>query len=338
MRLTYPGRLMLLFALLLVAVGACGKPTQPAREIAGVTVSVLPTPAAPSDAPLVRMALIPVLDILPYYIAVQNGYFDQAGIRVESVPVQGPQERDTLMQTGQVDGMLTDLISPVVFNQSEAVIKSVLTTRQVYLGQPVFRLVASPKSRVKSPADLAGKPVALAQNAVGEYLVLRMLVKSGLSPEQVVFENVPAIPVRYELLLNDKVAAAFLPDPQASGAIAAGAIAVVDDTLLPELSASNLVFSVKSLEAKPEAIRAFVESWLQAVDELNANPDKYRDLLIEKGRVPESIQGTFAMPRFPTASVPTPEQFADIVRWALEKGIIKNDVPYDRMVDTGYLP
>jgi NitT/TauT family transport system substrate-binding protein len=75
-----------------------------------------------------------------------------------------------------------------------------------------------------------------------------------------------------------------------------------------------------------------------AVQELNKNPDKYRDLLIEKGRVPESIQGTFQMPRFPEGGVPTAEQFADIIQWALKKGIIQNDVPYESMVDASFLP
>jgi NitT/TauT family transport system substrate-binding protein len=75
-----------------------------------------------------------------------------------------------------------------------------------------------------------------------------------------------------------------------------------------------------------------------AVNELNANPEQYYDLLIDKGRVPESIQGTFQMPRFPEASVPTPEQLADVVSWALDKGLVKQDVTYERMVDASYLP
>ena len=71
---------------------------------------------------------------------------------------------------------------------------------------------------------------------------------------------------------------------------------------------------------------------------LSLKPDDYRDLLIEKGRVPESIQGTFQMPPFPEASVPTEEQLADVVEWALDKGLVSNDVPYERMVDDSYLP
>jgi NitT/TauT family transport system substrate-binding protein len=144
--------------------------------------------------------------------------------------------------------------------------------------------------------------------------------------------------VRFELLINGEIPAATLPDPLASGAIAAGAVPVVDDTSVPQLSQSILTFSVDTLESWPEAVRGFLMAWEMAVEELNENPEAYSELLIKEGRVPESIQGTFQMPPFPEASVPTPEQLADVVSWAMEKGLIGADIPYERMVDDSYLP
>ena len=94
---------------------------------------------------------------------------------------------------------------------------------------------------------------------------------------------------------------------------------VIDDTSVPELSQSILAFSIDALETKPEAIRKFLKAWEMAIDELNSNPDAYHDLLIEKGRVPESIQGTFEMPPFPEASVPSPEQLADVLDGQLKR-------------------
>ncbi len=298
-----------------------------------------PTDAPPSDEiQTLKMALLPVMDVLPFHVADQNGYFDQEGVKVELVPVKSAQERDTLMQTGQVDGMLTDLLSPVLFNQEEAQITVVRTARRVYPGSPLFRILAKPESGVTSPVDLAGVEIGIAQNTVIEYLTDRMLQNAGLAPEQISTQEVSAIPVRFELLVNGEIPAATLPDPLASGAMAAGAVPVVDDTSVPDLSQSILAFSTGVLETKPEAVRSFLKAWEMAVAELNSNPDRYRDLLIEKGRVPEAIQGTFQMPPFPQASVPAPEQLADVVNWSLEKGLIKADIPYERMVDNSYLP
>jgi NitT/TauT family transport system substrate-binding protein len=284
------------------------------------------------------MALLPILDVLPFHVAAQNGFFDQVGIQVELVPVKSAQERDTLMQTGQIEGMLTDLISPVLFNQDEAQIMVVRTARQVFPDSPIFRVLAAPGSAVGSPTDLAGVPIGISQNTVIEYITDRMLENAGLPAEESASQEVSAIPVRFELLVNGEIPAATLPDPLASGAIAAGAVPVVDDTSVPELSQSILTFSTKALQEKPEAVRRFLQAWDMAIAELNASPDKYRDLLIEIGRVPESIQGTYQMPPFPEATVPTSEQLADVAQWALRKGLVKKDVPYERMVDDSYLP
>ncbi len=335
-----------LLVILSLALAACGTPEPPAapqttgavEPTVGVLESPLPTPPAGGEVPTLRMALLPILDVLPIHVADRNGYFEQVGVQVELVPVKSAQERDALMQAGQVDGMLTDLISPVLFNQDRPQIMVVRTACKAYPDSPLFRLLARPGSEVKSPADLAGVEIGISQNSIIEYLTDRMLEHAGLTADQIAVQEVSAIPVRFELLLNGEIPAATLPDPLASGAMAAGAVLVVDDTSIPELSQSVLAFSVKTLEARPEAVRRFLQAWEMAVQELNARPEAYQDLLIEVGRVPESIQGTYQMPPFPTASVPTPEQLADVMRWALDKGLVEKDMPYEQIVDSSYLP
>ncbi len=335
-----------LLVILSLALAACGTPeptaapqtTGAVEPTAGVLESPLPPPPADKEVPTLRMALLPILDVLPIHVADRNGYFEQVGVRVELVPVKSAQERDALMQAGQVDGMLTDLISPVLFNQDRPQIMVVRTALKAYPDSPLFRLLARPGSEVKSPADLAGVEIGISHNSVIEYLTDRMLEHAGLTADQIAVQEVSAIPVRFELLLNGEIPAATLPDPLASGAMAAGAVLVMDDTSIPELSQSVLAFSVKTLETRPEAVRRFLQAWEMAVQELNARPEAYQDLLIEVGRVPESIQGTYQMPPFPEAGVPTPEQLADVVQWALDKGLVEKDVPYEQIVDGSYLP
>ena len=300
--------------------------------------SPLPTPDSTGEIETLRMALLPVLDVLPFHVAEQNGYFEQAGVQVELVPVKSAQENATLMQTGQIEGTLTDLLFPVLFNQNGEVVKTVRTARKAYPDSHVFSILAAPGRDIQSPADLAGVEIGISQNTVIEYLTDRMLENAGLSQDQITTQEVSAIPVRFELLLNDQIPAATLPEPLTSGAIAAGAVLIVDDTSIPELSQSILVFSTEALQEKPEAVRRFLMAWEIAVGELNNNPEAYRALLIEKGRVPEAIQDTFQMPPFPEASVPTAEQLADVIEWAIDKDIVENQVAYESLVDGSYLP
>ena len=53
-------------------------------------------PAAKED-PSLKIAVLPILDALPMYVADAQGYFKDAGIKVEFLPVASAAERDQIM-------------------------------------------------------------------------------------------------------------------------------------------------------------------------------------------------------------------------------------------------
>lgn len=311
--------LLLFLALLIAMLSACA-----------------PVPAA-EDGKL-KLALIPVLDTIPIFIAQQNGYFAEQGIVVETIPAKSAQERDVFIQTGQADGVLTDLPGVGLLNKDTVRVKAVYTARRPFPDAPLFRLLASPGADITAPADLKGVPIAISNNTIIEYLTDRILAAEGLKPEEIAKIEIGAITVRFEQLMNGNVKAAFLPDPLAQGAIAAGAKLVVDDVKYANYSQSVLVFTTDTLKAKPNTVKKFLVAWEKAVNELNANPDKYRSVLIERGRVPSAIQDSYKMPPFPGRGVPGQSEIADVVAWLKAKGLVTRELSYTDMVDPGFLP
>ena len=283
-----------------------------------------------------RMALLPIMDTLPFYVAEQQGYFADEGIEVVLLPAKSAQERDTLMQAGEVDGMLTDLPGVGIFNRDRPQVKVVATARKAYPDSPLFRVLSAPNSGITTPAQLAGVEIAISQNTVIEYITDRLLTRSGISADQIAILEISAIPVRFEQLMAGRVQAATLPDPLAQGAIAAGANLVVDDSQFTEYAQSVLVFDVETIEKRPEMIAKFLRAWNRAAAELNSNPAAYRDLLIEEGRVPESIAGSYAMPPFPEREITSEAQWADMVDWLLDKGLIDRPIAYADAVDDSF--
>ncbi len=330
----------LVAAILILALAACAPvPAPPSGGAAGpTTAGAVPTvPAASGDATL-KLALIPVLDTIPIYIALQNGYFKDQGIQVETVPVKSPQERDVLLQTGQVDGVLTDLQGVGLLNKDAAKVKAVYTSRRPFPDAPLFRILASPKSNITKPADLKGVPIGISKNTIIEYLTDRILTAEGLAAGDINKLDAGAITTRYEQLMNGNLQAAVLPDPLAQGAIAGGAKLVADDTKYQELSQSVLVFQDATLKAQPETVTKFLAAWERAVKEVNANPEKYRAVLMEQGRVPKAIQDSYKMPPFPERGVPSEKEVADVTAWLKEKGLVSREIPYTDMVDASFLP
>lgn len=332
--------LFLVAILLILAVAACAPtPTAlPTNHTPVAQATAAAAQGASAGAAKLKLALIPVLDTIPIYVALQNGYFKDQGIEVETVPVKSPQERDVLLQTGQVDGVLTDLQGVGLLDKDASKVKAVYTARRPFPDAPLFRILASPKSNIKTAADLKGVPIGISKNTIIEYLTDRILTAQGLAAGDIDKLDAGAITTRYEQLMNGNLQAAVLPDPLAQGAIAAGAKLVADDTKFQDLSQSVLVFQDATLKANPDAVRRFLVAWEQAVKEVNANPDKYRAVLMEQGRVPQAIQNSYKMPPFPGRGVPSEKEVADVTSWLKEKGLISRDSPYTDMVDTSFLP
>ncbi len=293
---------------------------------------------APAEEAKLKLSLIPVLDTIPVFVAQQNGYFKEVGIEVEGVPVKSPQEQNALVQAGQVDGMLTDLVVITIFNKQSPQVKAVYTARRPFPDAPLFRVLATPNSAIRSPADVKGVPIGISQNTIIEYITRRLLEGAGLKPDEVKVEEVNAITLRFEQLMNGNLMVATLPDPLAQGAVAGGARVVIDDTQRPELSQSVLAFRTEVLKNKPNTVRKFLVAWERAVQELNAHPEKYQGLMIEQGRVPKSIENSYQMPPFPGRGLPSEAEVTDVLNWMRGKGLINRDVPYDEMVDRTFLP
>lgn len=284
-----------------------------------------------------KMGLLPILDVLPFYVAQNKGYFEAEGLQVELVPVKSAQERDALIQAGEIDGALTDLQGVAIFDREAPELKVVIKARKAYPDSPHFRIVAAPGFEVTKPADLANVPVGISHNTTIEYLNDRLLTAWGLPADQIAGEEVSAIPVRFELLMEGQLKAALLPDPMGQAAIASGATLIVDDTQFPQYSQSVLAFKTDSLEQKPETIRAFLRAWNKAVADINQDPNAYRDVLIEKTRVPPNIQGTYNVPHFPAGEITSEVEWNDVIDWAISKELLEETVPYDRAVDPSFI-
>ena len=312
---------------------ACATPVEEAEPAESETGEEMAEEVAP-----LKVAVLPVLDVLPLYIAQENGYFEEAGVEVEAVPVTSAVERDQLMQAGEIDGMLNEIATTALFNRDGVKIQAVIASRVATSDGPIFRIIASPSSEIETPADLAGVPIGVSVNTVIEYLTDRILEEEGLSSDQIVSESVPSIPERFQLLMEGQLQAATLPDPLAQAALEAGAKLVVEDSDYPFYSLSTLTFSVETIESNPEGLRRFLIAWDRAVQDLNADPEAYRGLFLEKVPTPESVQETYEIPPFPSNQVPTADQWADVNDWLLDKGLIESALPYEESVTAEFLP
>lgn len=293
---------------------------------------------AAESAKTIKIAVLPVLDSLPLYVAQANGYFNDAGLTVELIPVGSAPERDQLMQSGQIDGMLNEVVTTLYYNREGSKIKMVRFARIATADSPVFRILAARDSGITTVEGLKGVEIGVSEGTIIEYMADRVLQNAGLTADEIKKIAVPKIADRTALLESGELKAAVMPDPLASLLMQKGAIAVIDDTTLPEVSNSVYSFSVETLKKYPWEVKAFLAAVEKAVVEINQNKDAYTELMVEQKLVPEAAVGKYAIPDFPTASVPSEAQFADALAWTQSKGLVQGALQYEDNIDPSFLP
>ena len=304
---------------------------------AAPTAAPTPQLVAPTSAVTLRIGVLPITDVVPFYIAEQQGYFKQQGLNVELVPAASAAERDQMMITQQIDGQVNDLVATVLFNAQSPRLKIVRIARIAFPNAPQFWVLVPKDSPIKMAQDLKGKEIAISQNSVIEYVTQRLLESEGLSAADIKTTNVPAIPTRLQLLQQGQGAAATLPDPFASLAILQGARIVVDDSKRPDISISVISFRSDVVAQRPADVKKFLAAYDLAVQDIRMRPDQFRNILIDKGRIPDPLKDKYQFPPLPDPSIPTKAQWDDVVKWALERKLIAAPVTYESSVDSGFV-
>jgi NitT/TauT family transport system substrate-binding protein len=306
-------------------------------SIFSISLPVRQPVLAAETVPL-KIALLPILDSFPFYVAQAKGYFEKQGVQVNAVPVGSGLERDQLMQSGEIDGMLNEIMSSANFNRDQIRVKIVAAARKAYPDYPLFRILSAPGSGIDTPGKLAGASIGISKNTIIEYVTDRLLAEENVPAESIEKQSIPVIPERYQLLMQGRIKAATLPDPLAKSAMQAGAVLVVDDAAYPRYSMSILTFSVQTLEKRPDDVRRFLKAWDLAAADINAAPEAHRELLLQKIRVPKNVQRIFKISAYPRKEVPDPGQWADVMDWMVSKGLLKQALPYEDSITTDFLP
>lgn len=290
------------------------------------------------EAMTLRIGVLPILDALPLYVAESEGYFAEAGVQVTLVPVASAAERDQLLQAGQLDGVINDLVALALYNREGSRLVGVRYAMQATSAIPQFRILVAGNTDIIEPAQLRGVQIGISQGTVIEYVTERLLTAEGLAVTEIVGLAVPKIPDRLALLEAGQIAAATLPEPLASLAVQQGARVILDDTRHPEFSCSVFAFRREVTTAQPEAIRGFLAAIERASSQINGDKTRWDGMLSSQNLVPPSMLGTYALPDYPGATAPTREQFEDVVQWLRVNELLNASVEYAEAIDSHFLP
>ncbi|HET9590113.1 MAG TPA: MetQ/NlpA family ABC transporter substrate-binding protein [Anaerolineales bacterium] len=295
-------------------------------------------PLQAMEAKTLRIAVLPIIDALPMFVADQEALFEKHGVNVEFIPVASAPERDQILAAGQADGTINETLAVMAFNKESVQMQVVRYALRPTAEHGHFFITASGQSGITSVEALKGVEIGVSQGTVIEYVTERLLQAEGFRAGQIQTVAVPKIPDRMALLASGELQAGVLPDPLASLVVGQGGVIVADDSSHPEYGFSVISFRKAVIDANPEAVRAFLAAIEEATALINADPAKYKNVLGERELVPPPLLETYQPPVFPMAGVPTAAEWQDALNWLHEKDMLSTDVSYADSVNGSLLP
>lgn len=279
-----------------------------------------------------KVGLLPNEEILPVYVAEQEGLFKKYGLDLEIVNFQSAAERDAAIQAGAVDGVEGDLLAVALIRQGGTPVKTVSLAMGATPAEGRFAMLAAPGT-ISTINDLKGKELAISKNTIIEYVADQMLVAMGIGSQDVKKVYIPKMPLRVQMLLQNQVTAAVLPDPLAAYAESKGAKVLVDDTKMEKnISQSIYFFRDDAIKNKKIAIHKFLQAYEDGAQIVNKNPERYRNLFNEKIQIPVELQETYPIPTFSPLQLPSREDTQLVINWLKDKKLLTEPYTYEDLV------
>ncbi len=284
----------------------------------------------------VRIGVLPIVESLPFLVAQEQGLFQTWDVKVEILTFASALERDSAIQSGAVQGAIHDILGISLLRSKDLDYRIVTNMTLPTSKMDLFTLLASPISGFKSIEDLRGNEIGLSSHTIAEYVTDSLLRLRGIRSSEVKKVEIKKIPLRFQMLMEGKVKAAILPEPLASLALFQGASKLGGDYGLKGTQVI-LVFQESFIRSDRETFIRFGKAYLQAVRIINEDPLRWRELLVQKGRLPSPIKEAYRMNPFAEISLPQPDEIQAVKAWMEGKGFETLKLSYASLINETWI-
>lgn len=262
-------------------------------------------PNGPVEKAKIKVGVLPVVDVGPFYLALENGYFKAEGLEVEPVVMASGQASVNAVINGDIDISFGSWPAAMLAQSKKvADIKIVAEALAAKPGHVV--LGAPPTSPAKRMQDLPSRRVAVtAKNTMCD-----LAPKAVLESQNVDFSNIQWIEMPFPEMIpamqRGDVDAACLVEPWVTRAAQEiGAAPLLDGSFGPTADMPMAGFVVVAGQGKfgssnPNTIAAFQRGLAKAAVEAQ-DRSKVEPILIKHVKIDEQIAKIMTIATYPTS-------------------------------------
>lgn len=278
----------------------------------------------------IKLGILPAIDSLPLIVAETEGLFIEEGLDVEIVMFSSALEKEAALLSSALHGAFGDPVTALLTIKSPVDIR--IFTESSRTGKNrMFALVAAPGSNADSFESAAGRQIAISSGTAIEFFLDELSMLNNVNPDKLQKLEVKGIPLRYQMLMTGQIEFAMLPEPLVSKAEKDGARVIADDLSL-DVTATVISFRGDFLHKHKEFAKGFQRAYNKSVNLINTCPDKYRDLMVSRLRLPEELKESFVIPGYNEVRSPSEKDITRVYSWMKTRGLIKVPLKYEKII------
>ncbi len=286
------------------------------------------------DSLSLKVALMPTLDCLPFYYADRCGVFRNLGLDIQLHTFKAQMDCDTAFARGHTDVSYTDLIRAALL-QSKGIGVHVIQQADGH-----HTLSATTSKNTVRISDLKERTVGMARHSVTDLLLDTVIATAGLDAATVYHPQINDIVLRYDMLHNTTLDAAFLPEPYATQS-RLDSNNIIYDSRKHDIRLMAFMASDKAVKdsLKKEQINLLIQGYNLAIEKINAqeNKDSIRSILLRYPIKPNTID-SLKLPIYKPAEVPNPKDIKTALRFLNYRNLIKSDYSGDTLISIQFIP
>jgi NitT/TauT family transport system substrate-binding protein len=288
---------MLIFPIIALVLAACsgerspdGEGSDPSQNVSEATDGV-ETPQV--EKIRLPMGFIANVQYAPFYVAVEKGYFAEAGLEIEfdygfetnGVALVGAEELPFAVVSGEQVLLARAQEIPVVY---------VLAWFQDY---PIA-VIAKQESGIEFPADLAGKQIGLPGLFGASYIGLRALLNAAdVSEADVTLDSIGFNQVEALIVDQEQAVVGYVNNEPVQLMAMGHEVNVIRVADYIQLTSNGIITNETTIAENPDLIDRMLSALLRGLEDAIANPDeayeiskKYIDSLAAADADEEAVQ------------------------------------------------
>lgn len=317
-----------------------------AAAVAGLSVLAAPAIVRAQGNPKIRIGFWPVAAGLPFFSAIEKGYFKEAGLDVEAIKFAGAQQVMEAMLAGRCDGSSngTGSANLAIGEIAQPGLFKIFATNPSNAKFVLDEFIVPKESPVKTMADLKGKRVASGPGIQNVTLAKTMLERAGASGATVI-----ELPIGQHVaaLVAGQVDACYTLEPTGTvgrmtgttRVLEAGVVAryILGDSMAPWHGGAASLTS-EFIKKNPEITKKFIIAYARGIELVRNKPNEARQFMkgytaIEGALTAEVPLASYMLyNEFKPNDVAYFQKFYDLFT---EKGIFDRKVAVDSLLFTG---